>query len=71
MTKHAKIKIIKKKALKTKVKVKKVENESKQESARKMVRTVSNWVSDVRKRRQGETKVAIENLFCLPKAKGI
>ncbi|MCB1024346.1 MAG: hypothetical protein KDB79_08145 [Acidobacteria bacterium] len=63
MTDKAKIKIIKKKDLKTVKKVIKSETKLKKESARKAVSNVSNWVNDFQKRKRHETKIAIENLF--------
>ncbi len=63
MTDKAKIKIIKKKDLKTVKKVFKSETKVRKESARKAVSNVSNWVNDFQKRKRQETKIAIENLF--------
>lgn len=63
MTDKAKIKIIKKKDLKTVKKVIKSETKVRKESARKAVSNVSNWVNDFQKRKRHETKVAIESLF--------
>ena len=39
------------------------QKKSKQEAARNMVSTVSNWVSDFQQRRREETKQALKNLF--------
>lgn len=66
MTKKAKIKIIKKKDLRTLIKVKKVEKNPGKESARRMVQTVSKWVSDYKQRHQKETNEAIEIFFSTP-----
>ncbi|HEY0426204.1 MAG TPA: hypothetical protein VGC76_00230 [Pyrinomonadaceae bacterium] len=63
MTAKAKIKVIKKSEL-TSVE-KPVENEkvNQQASARDMVSTVTNWVSDFQQRRRDETKQAFEKFF--------
>ena len=66
MTIRTKIIIIKKKDLHTIPAVKKVEKQSRQEAAQKMVVTVSNWVSDLQQRHQNETKLAFENLCSAP-----
>lgn len=63
MSAKAKIKIIKKseiKNLETPVKEEKV---TKQQAAREMVSTVSNWVNDFQQRRRYETKQAIEKFL--------
>jgi uncharacterized protein YcbK (DUF882 family) len=43
----------------------KIEKKPKQAAAREMVATVSNWVTDFQKRRQVETKQALEKLFSI------
>lgn len=65
MITNAKIKVIKKG---TKVEPTEVVDEKKtsKQSAREMVNTVSNWVTDFQQRRRIETKQAIENLFGKP-----
>jgi len=63
MTAKAKVKVIKKGAVKmTEVPVI-VEAQSTQASAREMVSTVTNWVSDFQLRRREETRQALEILF--------
>jgi len=62
MTEKAKIKVIKKgelKVIKIPIKVERQKNQA----AREMVSTVTNWVSDFQQRRRDETKQAIENFF--------
>lgn len=39
------------------------ESKAKRAAARKMVTTVTNWVSDLQTRKREETKLAIEQLF--------
>ncbi len=63
MTTKAKIKVIKKSEMKKIRKPEIIEKKSKQEVAREMVSTVSEWVSDLQKRKRGETKQAIEKFF--------
>lgn len=64
MTAKAKIKVIKKDALKAPVPVPvSVERKVKQAAAREMVSTVTNWVSDFQAKRREETRNALENLF--------
>ncbi len=63
MTEKVKIKVIKKKELKTAQSQVEVTKNSKQQSAREMVSTVSNWVSDLQNRKRKETTVAIETFF--------
>lgn len=63
MTAKAKIKVIKKGELKNLETPVKIDRKSKQESAREVVSTVSNWVSDFQQRRRAETKQAFEKLF--------
>ena len=70
MTIGTKITIIKKKDLQTINAVKKVEKKSKQEAARKVVVTVTNWVSDLQQRHQNETKQSFESLFSAPSHTG-
>jgi hypothetical protein len=63
MTAKAKIKVIKKgEAAKTQKPYKTV-TKSTQESARDMVSTVSNWVTDFQHRRRDETQQALEKFF--------
>ncbi len=63
MTAKAKIKVIKKGEAKTaevapiKIEIKK------NQAAREMVSTVTNWVSEFQQRRRDETKQAIEKFF--------
>lgn len=63
MTAKAKIKVIKKSELQAAEKPVKVEKTTPQASAREMVSTVTNWVSDFQQRRRDETKQAIEKFF--------
>lgn len=73
MTAKAKIKVIKKDAIKS-VETAPVlsENKVKQAAAREMVSTVSNWVSDFQQKRRDETKHALELLFqSSPQASGV
>ncbi len=66
MSTKGKIKVIKKGEIKnTEVPapVEKNEKKSKQESARQMVTTVTNWVSDFQIRKREETKIAIEQFL--------
>jgi len=62
MTAKAKIKVIKKGEAKTVEIPVKVERQ-KNQAAREMASTVSNWVNDVQQRRRVETKQAIEKFF--------
>lgn len=62
MTAKAKIKVIKKGEVKITEAPIKVERK-KNQAAREMVSTVSNWVSDFQQRRRDETKQAIEKFF--------
>jgi hypothetical protein len=62
MTAKAKIKVIKKNEIKaTEIPIIEVNKKNKQESAREMVSTVTNWVNDFQQRRREETKQAIES----------
>ncbi len=66
MSTKGKIKVIKKgevKNIEVPASIEKNEKKSKQESARQMVSTVTNWVSDFQIRKREETKVAIEQFF--------
>jgi hypothetical protein len=63
MTAKAKIKVIKKSEVKMAEKPVVVEKNSKQQAAREMVSTVTNWVSDFQMRKREETKQAIEKFF--------
>jgi len=60
---NAKIKIIKKGAVKISKPKVEIEKKSKHEAAREMVSTVSNWVNDFQQRKRVETKQAFANLF--------
>lgn len=63
MTTNAKIKVIKK-GEQIKAKEKPVdENKTTQASAREIVSTVTNWVTDFQQRRRDDTKQAFEKLF--------
>ena len=62
MTAKAKIKVIKKgetKVVEAPIKIEIKKNQA----AREMVSTVTNWVSDFQQRRRDETKQAIEKFF--------
>lgn len=63
MSGKAKIKVIKKDAVKTVETSVFAEKKIKQAAAREMVSTVSNWVSDFQQRRREETRSALETLF--------
>jgi DNA-binding HxlR family transcriptional regulator len=63
MSEKVKIKVIKKKELETAESHVEVVKTSKQQSAREMVSTVSNWVSDIQNRKRKETKEALETFF--------
>lgn len=63
MTAKAKIKVIKKNAVKTVEKPVIEEKVTKQQAAREMVSTVSNWVNEFQQRRRFETKQAIEKFL--------
>ena len=66
MTAKAKIKVIKKSEVKTAVKPVKpvvMQQNSKQEAAREMVSTVTNWVTDFQQRKRDETRQAFEKFF--------
>ncbi len=65
MSAKAKVKVIKKGEVKTLESTVKIEKKPKQAAAREMVATVSNWVTDFQKRRQVETKQALEKLFSI------
>lgn len=62
MIEKAKIKVIKKGEAKVVTAPIKVERQ-KNQAAREMVSTVTNWVSDFQQRRRDETKQAIEKFF--------
>lgn len=71
MTAKAKIKVIKKGAIKTVEVPVKEEKVTKQQAAREMVSTVSNWVNEFQQRRRFETKQAIETFLSnKPQANG-
>lgn len=71
MTAKAKIKVIKKGEVKVAEAPIKVERK-KNQAAREMVSTVTNWVSDFQLRRREETKQAIEKFFSnTPQASGV
>lgn len=63
MTAKAKIKVIKKNEIKVSEPPVQINKKTKQESARDMVSTVTNWVNDFQQRRRDETKQAIEKFF--------
>jgi hypothetical protein len=63
MSIKAKVKVIKKGAVKVVEAPVAVEVKSTQASAREMVSTVTNWVSDFQQRRREETRQALETLF--------
>ncbi len=63
MTTKAKIKVIKKRELENIQVPVVVEKKSTQETAREMVSTVGNWVTDFQQKRREETKQAFEKLF--------
>lgn len=66
MSTNTKIKVIKK-GTKPVVEEKALtDKKTAKQSAREMVETVTNWVSDFQQRRRDETKQAIENLFGKP-----
>lgn len=71
MTEKAKIKVIKKgeaKIVQVPVKI----EQQKNQAAREMVSTVTNWVSDFQQRRRVETKQAIEKFFSnTPQTSGV
>ena len=59
-----KIKVIKREeAAAVKPKVKRVKVKTSRMAAREMVSTVSEWVTDLKERKSGETMAAIERLF--------
>ena len=69
MSTNAKIKVIKKGAKPTSAEISSdttVQKKTTQQSAREMVATVTNWVSEFQQRRREETKQAIEKLFVPP-----
>ena len=63
MTAKAKIKVIKKGEAKEVVEAPIKVEIKKNQAAREMVSTVTNWVSEFQQRRRDETKQAIEKLF--------
>lgn len=64
MTTKGKIKVIKKNEIKeATTEPTSVVKKTKQEAAREMVSTVTNWVSDFQTRKREETKMAIEKFF--------
>lgn len=63
MTAQAKIKIIKKGEIKIKEKPVTADKTKKRVQAREMVETVSDWVSDLQKRKKEETSKAFNMLF--------
>ena len=63
MTAKAKIKVIKKGEAKEVVEAPIKIEIKKNQAAREMVSTVTNWVSDFQHRRREETKQAIEKFF--------
>ena len=71
MTEKAKIKVIKKgeaKVIEAPVRIEIKKNQA----AREMVSTVTNWVNDFQQRRRDETKQAIEKFFSnTPQTNGV
>lgn len=63
MSAKAKIKVIKKDAVKNIQTPVLIEEKNTQASAREMVSTVTNWVSDFQQRRREETRHALELFF--------
>ena len=63
MTAKGKIKVIKKGEIRNVEVPVKAEKVTKQQAAREMVSTVSNWVNDFQQRRRFETKQAIEKFL--------
>ena len=63
MIAKAKIKVIKKGAIKKNKTTETKAIKSKKASGREMVSTVSNWVTDFQTRKREETKIAIEKFF--------
>ena len=66
MNTKGKIKVIKKNEIREAspvVNAENIEKKSNRESARVMVSTVTNWVSDFQTRKREETKIAIEKFF--------
>lgn len=63
MNTNAKIRIIKKGDVAAQKKDLRPDVRTKRETAREMVSTVTNWVSDLQARKRDETKMAIEQLF--------
>lgn len=63
MSEKAKIKVIKKDAIKAVEMPVANERKIKQAAAREMVSTVSDWVSDFQQKRREETRNALELLF--------
>jgi len=63
MSTKGKIKVIKKGEIKNVEVPVTVEKKSTQESARQIVSTVTNWVSDFQIRKREETKIAIEQFL--------
>ncbi len=63
MTAKAKIKVIKKGSQELEKVLIRAEKKPAQESAREMVLTVKNWVTDFQQRHHEETKQAIEKFF--------
>jgi hypothetical protein len=58
-----KIKVIKKGEAKPAAAAPPAKQVSKKAAAREVVSTVSNWVSDLRQRKQDETKLSLESFF--------
>ncbi len=61
-----KIKVIKKGEIKTAAVSEMAEKKNTKETAREMVSTVTNWVSELQNRKREETKIALENFFKQP-----
>ena len=71
MSGKAKIKVIKKGAVKVAEAPAMSEKKTTQIAAREMVSTVTNWVSDFQEKRREETKQALDFLFSnTPQANG-
>jgi hypothetical protein len=67
MVNKLKVKVIKKGQAAAPKRAVKAAAKAKQNSAREMVSTVTNWVSDFQARKRDETKVAIEKFFSTPR----
>lgn len=63
MTAKGKVRVIKKGSIKNETTSATSEKKATQASAREMVSTVTNWISDIQQKRREETKQALETLF--------